>query len=49
MAARDLSEVGGDVVLLFLMTDRVRGRRHTLSEVKEEAKMEVVPNSEEVK
>ena len=49
MAARDSSEVGGDLVLLFLMPTGVRGRRRTLLVAKAEAKGEVATNIEEVK
>ena len=43
------SEVGGDVVLPFIMTARAGGGWHTLSVEEAEAKMEVGANSEEVK
>ena len=50
MTAWDSSEVGGNVVVLFLMPIRVReGGGCTLSVAKAEAKREVVSNSEGVK
>ena len=48
VAVRASSVVGGDVVLLFLISSQTGGR-HTLSVVEVEEKKEVGANSEEVK
>ena len=48
-AVRAFSEVGGDVVLLFLMPAQAGGGRRNLLVAEVEAKMGVGANSEEVK